>query len=339
MKDPSLLEREVLAQNPLPKWVIIDEVQKIPRLLDIVHRMIEKYKIKFILSGSSARKLKIQGANLLAGRAFDYRLFPLTSVELGKAFHLSKALELGTLPAVWNFTEADDQKKFLKSYALNYVRMEVQQEQLVRKLEPFRIFLELAAQMNGKMINAAKIARQLNVDAKTVQTYFDILEDTYLGLRLPAFHQSLRKSQLQTPKFYFFDTGVKRALEGTLHSPLVPGTSAFGEAFEHWVILEAHRLNNYHETDYRLSYFSVKEGGEIDLILSRGKKKILVEIKSTSVVDMLEVGKLNGYAEEFKSQAYYLSLDPRIQQHKSVKCLPWSMGLEEIFVTLQVPAN
>lgn len=330
-KDPSHLEREILAQKPAPLWAIIDEVQKVPRLLDIVHRMIERKKIKFILSGSSARKLKFQGANLLAGRAFDYRLYPLTSHEMGKDFNLNVALEFGSLPAVWNFQEINDKKKFLRSYVLNYVKLEIQQEQLLRKIDPFRIFLEIATQMNGKMINASKISRQLGVEAKTVQTYFDILEDTYLGIRLPAFHQSLRKGQLLTPKFYFFDTGIKRALEGSLHSPLVPSTSGFGEAFEHWVILEAYRYNSYLDADYKLSYFSVKEGGEIYLILSRGKQKILCEIKSTVKVDPFEVEKLNRYAREFKCQAYYLGLDQYAQDVDLVQCRPWDLGLKEIF--------
>ncbi len=329
--DPELLKRKVESMNSKPKWIVIDEIQKVPRLLDVVHSMIEKQKIKFILTGSSARKLKKEGANLLGGRAFEYSLMPFTSIELQNGFQLTEALNFGLLPTLLNFTEQEDKIKYLRSYVRTYVKVEIQMEQLVRKLEPFREFLEVAAQMNGKILNFTKIAKEVGVDTKTVQLYYLILEETYLGFRLPCFHHSLRKSQLLTPKFYFFDIGVKRALDQSLHSPVIPGTSFYGETFEHFVILEFYKLNLYLETDYRLSYFSTKEGSEVDLILSRGREIIFIEIKSSTQVDLVEVNKLNAIAKGHTKKAYYLSCDPHSQKIENVTCLPWQKGLHEIF--------
>jgi predicted AAA+ superfamily ATPase len=330
-KDPELLKREVAALDEKPKWVIIEEVQKIPRLLDTVHSLIEKQKIKFVLSGSSARKLKKEGANLLGGRAFEYSLMPLTSIELGNSFNLDEVLNFGSLPAVFSFSAHEDKAKFLRSYVRSYVKMEIQIEQLLRKLDPFREFLEISAQMNGKILNFTRIARDVGVDVKTVQLYYLILEETYLGFRLPSFHHSIRKSQILSPKFYYFDVGVKRALEQSLHAGLVPGTSYYGEVFEHFVVLEFHRLNIYHDADFRLSFFATKEGAEVDLVLSRGKEVIFVEIKSSEQIDLAEVRKLRAIGRDVAAQCYFLSRCNVAQEVEGVRCLPWQQGLKEIF--------
>lgn len=331
LREPSLFEQDILNQSPLPQWVIVDEVQKVPRLLDIIHKLIEKKKLKFALTGSSARKLKLMGSNMLGGRAFEYRLFPFSFLELGDQFDFEQSLNFGFMPATYSFTDVRDKIKYLKSYVSTYVKMEVQLEQLLRNIEPFREFLEIAAQMNGKLINNSKISRDVGVDPKTVQTYYSILEDTYLGFKLPAFHNSLRKSQLITPKFYFFDCGIKRALEGALHAPVVHGTSYYGECFEHFVILEFYKLNSYYETSYKMSYFSTPDGSEIDLILSRRREKIFIEIKSTKKVDESEVRKMEKYTKATGSQGYYLSLDPYPQKINGIHCLPWDQGLRRIF--------
>jgi predicted AAA+ superfamily ATPase len=330
-KDPEMLKREVAALKEKPKWVVIDEVQKIPRLLDVVHSMIEKQKIKFIISGSSARKLRKEGANLLGGRAFEYSLMPLTPIELGDSFNLEDVLQFGSLPAVFSFLTHDDKTKFLRSYVRTYVRIEIQLEQLLRKLDPFREFLEISAQMNGKILNYTRIAREVGVDVKTVQLYYLILEETYLGFRLPSFHRSIRKSQLLSPKFYYFDVGVKRALEQSLHTGLAPGTSYYGELFEHFIILEFYRLNMYHDADFRLSFFATKEGAEVDLVLSRGKEVIFVEIKSSEHVDLTEVKKLRAIGKDTATRCYYLSRCNVPQEFEGVRCLPWQQGLQEIF--------
>jgi len=331
LKNPSILVQEIDAVPKKPEWVIIDEVQKVPRLLDIIHKIIESKKIKFLLTGSSARKLKLGGSNMLGGRAFDYRLFPFSFIELGAEFNLDRALNYGLLPKVFEFSEAQDKIKFLKSYVSTYIKTEVQMEQLVRKIEPFRNFLEIAAQMNGKITQFAKISKDVGVDPKTIESYYEILEDTYLGFRLPCYHHSLRKAQLRTPKFYFFDTGIKRALDLSARSPVVPGTSFYGDTFEHFIVLEFFKLNSYLETDYKLSYFATSNQSEIDLILSRGRERIFVEIKSTLHIDEVEVNKLAKYAKEEKAQAYYFSQDPDARVIQNVRCLPWHQGLREIF--------
>ena len=216
--NPESLKQE-LAGKPQLKKVIIDEVQKLPRLLDVAHQLIEEKNIQFILSGSSARKLKRGGSNLLAGRAFVFYLHPFTSKELGQSFDLNTALCWGLLPHLFNLKSNSDKEEYLKAYALTYLKEEIQLEQIVRKLSPFRKFLEIAAQMNGKVINYTKIARDIGVDTTTVQNYYSILEETLVGFYLNPYHSSIRKSQRLSPKFYLFDTGVCRALKGTLKVP------------------------------------------------------------------------------------------------------------------------
>ena len=331
-RNPSLLATDLNTSGLKPEWVIIDEVQKIPRLLDVVQLLLEKTKVKFILTGSSARKLKKSGANLLAGRAFEYRLFPLTFLELHSQFDLSSALSFGSLPSLIKFKDRNDKIKYLKSYVSTYVKLEIQMEQIVRRLDPFRRFLEVAAQMNGKPLNYSKIAKEVGVDTKTAISYFQILEETYLGFILPAYHTSLRKSILLTPKFYFFDVGVRRTLERSLHSDPVPKTSYYGEIFEHYIINEFYKLNFYYETDFDLSYFSTKEGLEIDLVLTRGKKEIIfIEIKSTDKVDDSEVKKISVFTENKNIKVFYLSQDKVPQIRYGVQCFFWADGIKKIF--------
>lgn len=329
-RNPKLLETLILAQKP--SWVVIDEVQRVPRLLNLVHRLIENHGVRFALTGSSASKLKRGGANLLAGRAFVYHLFPLTHQELGADFSLEATLAWGTLPKIFSLQDVADKQAYLRSYALTYLKEEIQAEQLVRRLDPFRLFLEVAAQMNGKLLNWSKIGNDIGVDAKTVQTYFQILEETWLGFHLPSYSRSIRKAQKTHPKFYLFDPGVKRALEGDLDGSLKPRSSEFGEAFEHWVILEFFRRNEYLSRGYRFSHLRTKDDAEIDLILSRGKNPpTLVEIKSRDRIDEKEVRKLSRFLPSFPgSMAYYLSRDPDQRVIDGIRCLFWMRGLEEI---------
>lgn len=327
LRVPKALE-EVCAQKK-PEWVIIDEFQRLPKILNSVHRLIENRNQKFALTGSSARKIKRGAANLLAGRAFLNILNPFTSEELGEAFSLEQALHWGTLPKLLHLTSLAERKAYLRSYCLTYIREEIQMEQVVRKLEPFREFLAVAAQHSGKIINFSSIAKDIGVQIPTVQTYFQILEDTYLGFFLPAFHKSIRKSQRESPKFYFFDNGVKKALEQSLDSGLTPGTSAYGEAFESFVIQEIFRMHAYYQKEFRLSFFYTKNGTEIDLILSNSKISHLIEIKSTKRVNELEVRKLQRASEAFpgKIEKYYLSQDPLERDIEGVHCFHWQSFL------------
>jgi predicted AAA+ superfamily ATPase len=233
---------------------------------------------------------------------------------------------------LFSLATIEEKKAYLKAYSQTYLQEEIRAEQLVRKLDPFREFLEVSAQSNGKILNFNKIGREIGVDSKTVLSYFQILEDTCLGFLLPGFHRSIRKSQTIHPKFYYFDCGVKKSLERSLDVFVKPSTSAYGEAFEHFVILEIYRLNEYLSLDYRLSYFQTKDGAEIDLILSKRDEDILVEIKSAEKVDPIEVAKLERLSRDFPNpKTYYLSRDPDPQKLGSIDCLPWHMGLKKIF--------
>ncbi len=331
--DRGLLYRELIALASQVEWVVIDEVQKIPPLLDTVHRLIEETSLKFALTGSSARKLKRGSANLLAGRAFMNHLFVLTHVEMGDAFSLPAALAWGTLPGIMRFENDSDKKDFLKAYALTYLKEEVWAEHIIRNLDPFRRFLPVAAQANGTILNYSKIARDVGVDYKTVQSYFGILEDTLLGFFIEPYHRSIRKQQQQAPKFYFFDTGVKRALENTLDIPVRPNTYYFGNAFEHWLIAEIFRLNQYLKKDYLLYYLRTKDQAEIDLIIERpGKGPLLVEIKSTDRPDSADAKKLERFLGDFRgAKAYLICMVERSQMMGNVLCLPWREGIGRIF--------
>lgn len=315
------------------QWVFIDEIQKQPNLLDVVHLGIEKHKIRFALTGSSARKLRRGAANLLGGRAFEFHLHPFTAVELGEKFDLTSALSFGTLPHLLELNSDQDRRRFLYSYASTYLREEILVEQIVRKIEPFRRFLEAAGQMNGKILNFAKIARDAGVEEKSVQRYYQILEDTLLGFFLDPFHRSIRKRQSQKAKFYFFDTGVTRALNNTLELPLTPRTSPYGELFEQFVINEMIRHNDYREKQFRFSYLRTKDDVEIDVVIEKpGGKLTLVEIKSKDRVVEEDVRSLVGLAKELgKVQCYVLSTSAIDSEISGVRCVHWQRGLEELF--------
>lgn len=329
---PRTLLEQLAALPHETEWIVIDEIQKAPKLLDLVHQQIEASRFKFALSGSSARKLKHGGANLLAGRAFVNSLYPLTARELGEQFSLQEALTWGTLPRLFVLSGTEDKRDFLRTYTHAYLKEEITAEQLVRKLTPFRRFLSVAAQMSGQIVNFSKIAREVGASTPTVQTYFEILEDTLIGFLLEPFHESVRKRQRDNPKFYFFDTGVQRALHNALTVELKPHTYAFGLAFEHFLINEINRLQAYGKKDYRLSYLHTKDGVEIDLIIERpGLQRALVEIKSTERVGEEDVRALQQLGKDIShSEAFCLSLDPTPKKIGAVNCLPWQRGLTEI---------
>lgn len=326
---PDTLSELLDARLPEAGWVVVDEVQKAPRLLDVVHREIERGRARFALTGSSARKLKAGGANLLAGRAAVCELHPLTFQELGDAFVLDDALRWGTLPGLSALTTEEERLGFLRAYALTYVKEEVWGEQLVRHLDPFRRFLEVAAQSNGKIINMNGIARDVGVDSKTVQAYFHVLEDTLVGFLLEPFHHSFRKRLSQKPKFYFFDTGVAHALQRTLTLPLLPQTTLYGDAFEHAVILEARRLHAYRPRDYRFAYLQTRDGAEIDLVVERpGAPLLALEIKSSAHVTPEMVAPLSRLVADLGiARGYCLSRDAAPRRLGNIDVLPWREGL------------
>lgn len=315
-------------------WVILDEVQRIPRLLDIVHQQLAQStpRWKFALTGSSARKLRRGQANLLAGRAHVLHLFPLTTVEAEPTISWEQLLTWGGLPECLLAQSDVDRMRYLRAYTHTYLQQEIMQEQVVRRIEPFQRFLPIAAQANGTIVNFSNIARDVGVSTVTVQTYFDILIDTLVGVYLPAYHQSIRKRQRQNPKFYFFDTGVVRALSDTLTIPLQAGTYAYGRAFEHFLTLEIIRRHAYAERDFRCSYLRTKDDAEIDLIIERpGLPIALVEIKSGTQMNADDVRQLVHLGKAFgKHESYCLSNDPVPKIINGVQVLPWGAGMTEI---------
>jgi uncharacterized protein len=335
---PQILKSEIDALETKPNWIVLDEVQRVPKLLNIAHQLIESSdKIKFVLSGSSSRRLKQKGVNLLAGRAWLRYLHPFTFIEIGKNFSLEQTINWGSLPKIFSLEHNPDKADYLKAYALTYIKSEIQEEQWVRKLEPFRKFLPIAAQMNGKPLNYSKISREVGVEVPTIKSYYEILDDTLLGFHLPAHHKSLRKQERVAPKFYFHDLGVKKSLQKTLDVKLTPQTSEWGQAFEHLIICEFHRLNDYFNKDFQFFYYQTKDNFKVDLVIERPQKPLVyIEIKSAKQIFPDEFLKFSNFVNQQKAIGYVLSNDPGQYLAHDIKFLDWQTGLKEIF---EVEAN
>lgn len=314
--------------------LVIDEIQKIPKLLDLVHHLIEKSNKHFILTGSSARKLKYGGANLLAGRAFTYNLHPFSFFELEERADLKEVLQWGLIPRIFHLDDKKSKIDFLQSYSNTYLKEEVWAEHLVNKLEPFRKFLELAAQMNGKIINFSKIAQDVGVNDTSVKRYYALLEDTLLGFYLPAFQSSFRRQLSSKPKFYFFDIGLVKALNRSLILDLEESSYAFGNYFEHFIILEIIKLSSYYKYDYRFNYLKTKDDLEVDLIVDRpGLKPLFVEIKSSKMLQEKDLSRFRKIVEDFKDcEAICISREPYEKIFGKIRVLPWKQALREFFL-------
>jgi predicted AAA+ superfamily ATPase len=299
----------------------------------VAHYLIENTDKHFILSGSSARKIKKNAANLLAGRAFVYHLFPFTFQELGAQFDLENALQWGMLPKIYQYKDERQKKKFLQAYAHTYLKEEVWTEHLIRNLDPFRYFLEVAAQCNGKIINYSKIARDVGVDYKTVENYYSILEDTFLGFFVHAYDGSFRKQINQAPKFYLFDTGVARSLARMLSVPAREKTNYYGDLFEQFIIVEIKKFIEYHQNEYCISFLRTKTDMEIDLIVHRpGKKILLIEIKSSRDVQPEQLKYFDSLIEEFPDcEAVCLSQDPNKKKFGKITVWPWKEAILNFF--------
>lgn len=332
-RDPEALYKIVTTLPASVTHVVLDEVQKVPKLLDVVQRLMKTKDRHFIMSGSSARKLKKGGANLLAGRAFVYHLYPLSFLELGSDFDLDDALRWGTLPEIFTCDTELEKQKFLEAYSHTYLKEEIWGEQFVRKLDPFRRFLEVAAQCNGKIVNYSNIARDVGVDDKTVKSYYQILEDTLVGFFLEPYHNSFRKRLTQAPKFYFFDPGVARALANLSTVPLVQQTKSYGNAFEHYIITECFRLASYYNLDYRFNYLRTVNDAEIDLVVERpGKPNLCIEIKSASYVDEKDISRFMKLSRDMPDcEVICLCNEKYPKKMGHVTVLPWQQGLQQYF--------
>lgn len=332
-RNPDELSAIVEALPPTIRHIIIDEVQKLPKLLDIVHDLIETTNKKFVLTGSSARKLKHGGANLLAGRAFVYHLYPFSYLELGAKFNINECLRWGMLPKIFEYHTDEKKQLFLEAYTNTYLKEEIWAEQFIRDIDPFRRFLEVAAQSNGKIVSYANIARDVGANDKTIQKYFSILEDTLIGFFLEAFQHSFRKRLSKMPKFYFFDAGVVRALSAQLSLPLIPSTSAYGDAFGGFIILQCKQLASYFQREYRFSYLKTKDDAEIDLVVERpGLPILFIEIKSTDNVQASHLSNLKTLSKDFgQCEAVCFSQDPYPKKLDGITIWPWQQGIKNYF--------
>lgn len=280
--------RDRVAHLKRGDWVVIDEVQRVPELLNVVHWLYENRRLHFALTGSSARKLKRGGGNLLAGRALHRQLFPLTSAEMGDAFDPTSWLEWGALPAV--VTEPEFRSQTLASYVETYLRQELLEEGLIRKLDPFSRFLRVMGLVHGQVLNVENVARDAHVGRTTVDKYIEILEDTLLAFKLPAYRPGHRVKETAHPKLYLFDAGVARACAGWLEDPL--DSTSKGFAFETCILNEVRAYNHYCSKNRDLSYYRISSGSEIDLVIETRRKTherpaevVLVEMKSSKKWD------------------------------------------------------
>lgn len=284
LSNPDILIQEVAAiAEKGSLWVVLDEIQRLPKLLNSVHSLIFRYErnLKFALSGSSARKLKRNEANLLAGRAVTRSMLPLTMKEMEYDISLEAILRYGGLPRIATLVgegDVDAAEDVLESYVFTYLREEIQQEALTRNLDSFARFLKVAAIMNGQITNFAQTASDASAARQTVTSYFQVLSDTLVGVLLPAWQPRAKVRERAHPKFYFFDPGVVRALSGRLHEPL--DSAEKGRLFETWILHELRAWMSYSRSGGELSYWRTAGDIEVDFIWQRGNKTIAFEVKS-----------------------------------------------------------
>ena len=284
------LFKEMLTKYPAETLVIVDEIQKVPELLDEVHSLMVDYGLHFILSGSSARKIKKSGANQLGGRAIPETLYPLVSAEITD-YDLNKAIQNGTIPRHYAVTNA---KNRIKAYIDLYLKEEIKEEAAVRKVDNFERFMEVAAISDGEIINYENIATDCGVSANTVKAYFKILYDSLIGYEIPAYRKVIKRKLTQAPKFYYFDVGVANYL--MRRYKLEPGTPEYGHAFEHLVMQEIIAYLGYKGELDQLSYWHAYSGEEVDAII--GDAKIAIEIKSAEEIQRKHTENLREFAKE-----------------------------------------
>ena len=321
---PTLLREEVMSIKESKYPVIIDEVQKIPILLDEVQWLMVNHNIPFILCGSSTRKLKRSGANLLGGRAMRFELFSLVYPEIPD-FDLLRALEHGMLPRHYL---ASNYAAMHRSYIGDYLKEEVAQEAISRNLHTFSGFLKAAAFSNGEIVNYSNIARDCGVTLYSVKEYFQILTDTLLGKFIHSFQKRPKRRVIQSPKFYFFDLCIVNSLLNR-RNILFP-SEVFGRAFEHFIFQELSAHSQYSGIYYDISYWRTASQLEVDFIL--GDHEIAVEVKGTSQVQSRDLKGMKAFMEEYKvKQAIVVSLDPRPRIAGKINILPWEVFLKKLW--------
>jgi len=326
-KSPFLLRERLFAQKDKAtrRPVIIDEVQKVPQLLDEVHWLIENSEINFILCGSSARKLKRGQANLLGGRAWRFELFPLVSKEVAN-LNLLQALNRGLIPS--HYLQGG-YKRSLKGYVQDYLKEEVFNEGLTRNIPAFSRFFEAMGYGHGQLVNYANIARACGVSAKTVKEYYQILVDTLLGDFVPPFKRRQERQVIsKAPKFYLFDTGVAGAIRKQ-HIGEGRGEQ-FGSAFEHFIYMELRAHRSYHELDYDIHFWRTKSGLEVDFILGNGE--VAVEVKGSNQVDRRALRPMKTFMELYGPRQGIVVCNERQERiHSNIRIMPWRVFLKELW--------
>ncbi|MEN8165519.1 MAG: AAA family ATPase [Acidobacteriota bacterium] len=326
-RNPSLLREQLLAGNPddLRSPVILDEVQKVPQVLDEVHWLIENSELRFVLCGSSARKLKRGAANLLGGRAWRFHMHPLTSREIAN-LDLLKALNNGLIPN--HYLQAHGHRS-LKAYVTDYLKEEVFDEGLTRNAPAFSRFFEAMGFSHGQLINYSNIARDCGVDAKTVREYYQILVDTLLGTMLLPFKKRQSRQVIgKAPKFYLFDVGVAGHLAGR-RIPEAKG-EYFGRALEHFLLMEILAHRSYAELDHPVEFWRTKSGLEVDFVLAGGE--VAIEVKGSSRIDARDFRPLRAFIDEYKPrQALLVCNERERRQVDGILVLPWREFLQSLW--------
>ncbi len=316
--------REVILASGENRVVIVDEIQKIPALLDEIHWLIVNHGVKFILSGSSPRKILRTGANLLGGRALRYELYPLSSSEIPE-FNLLRALNHGLLPRHYL---SESPKKLIEAYIGNYLRDEIAAEAKIRNIHAFGRFLEAAAFSNGEMVNFTNIAADCGVSAITVREYFQILEDTLIGRFVPSFQKKPKRRVIQAPKFYYFDMGIVNHL--LKRGRIEAGSETFGNAFEHFIYQELYAYSNYAGDNFSIAYWRTTSQFEVDFVL--GDHEVAIEVKGTDNVQSKHLKGLKAFSEEYEvKKQIVISNDPLDRLLGDVMVMPWHKFLDRLW--------
>jgi predicted AAA+ superfamily ATPase len=327
--DPGVLSREVAAlgwkRGRQPHPIVIDEIQKLPELLDEVHSLISRQGWRFVLTGSSPRKLLRGGGNLLGGRAIRRELFPLVSAEI-EDFDLDRALEHGLLPRHYL---ARAPRKLIDAYVGDYLAEEVLAEALTRNLPAFQRVLEAAALSNGHMVNFTTIARETGIAANTVRGYFEILVDTLIATWVPAYTKRAKRRVIQAPRFYFFDLGLVNDL--AKRGRLTPGSTEYGHAFEHFLFTELRAHASYRGDGYPIAYWRTASGIEVDFVL--GEAEVAIEAKSTDRPTSDHLKGLRAWREEHpRCRCLLVCRTPRpSRMEDGIEVLPWTDFLQRLW--------
>jgi predicted AAA+ superfamily ATPase len=322
------IEREVI------EFVVIDEIQKIPELLDIIHSLIEKkYSCQFILTGSSARKIKKQNINLLGGRAALLKMFPFIFNEVKTNFNLDEQLQYGTICGLYDDTKENKILK-LKSYLETYIKDEILSEGMLRKLPPFYRFIDLIGQLSAEIINYSNIGREAHTSEHTIKSYFQILEETFIGYYLPAFDVSVKRSMSLHPKFYLFDCGLTNVICQRLNDPLDNATK--GKLFEQWIINEIRAHISYENKERTLFFWRTKEGNEVDLLITKGQKPVLgIEIKYKEKISKSDFAGINKLKEDYPQlTTWVISNVSAPYEENETLVLPWEYFLSKKIIEI-----